>query len=147
MLTPSEKKLLPYMLQRSFAGDCLDLIKMRSLVPIEAEDEITGYKTTIVEMVFDPMRLAEVNGRFQAAGYIIPDKMNVIGVNEDGTILVWGGPNCVFWLRKGAPISEGLLDNIAFQDLGDLTQQFKIKNKKTEIDEMIAQLKQAYGSN
>jgi len=145
MLTPSEKNLLPYMLQRSFAGDCLDLIKMGSLVPIEVKDELTGYKTKIVEMVFDPVRLAEVNGRFAAAGYLIPEKMNVIGVNHDGTILVWGGPNCVFWLRKGEPISDGWDDNVAFQDLRDLTGQFKIKNKKPEIDDMIAELKKAFG--
>lgn len=144
MLTPSEKNLLPGMLQRSFAGDCLDLIKMRSLVPIEVVDEPTGYKTKITEMVFDPLQLAEVNSRFQAAGFLIPEKMNVIGVNEDGTILVWGGPNCVFWLRQGEPISEDWDDNVAFQDLRDLTGQFKIKNKKPEVDEMIADLKKAF---
>ena len=144
MLNPSEKNLLPQMLQRSFAGDCLDLIKMRSLVPIDVEDELTGYKTKIVEMVFDPTRIAEVNRRFEASGYRIPENMNVIGLNEDGTILVWGGPNCIFWLRKGEPISDGWDDNVAFQDLGDLTHRFKIKNKKAEIDEMIAQLKHAF---
>jgi hypothetical protein len=144
MLTPSEKNLLPGMLQRSFAGDCLDLIKMRSLVPMAVEDEATGYKTTIVEMVFDPKRLKDVNQQFETAGYRIPEKMNVIAVNEDGTILVWGGPNCVFWLEKGKPISEGWDDNVAFQDLRDLTGQFKIKNKKSEVDEMIAELKKAF---
>ena len=80
------------MLQRSFAGDCLDLIKMRSLVPVEVEDEPTGYKTKIVEMVFDPMQIPETNARFQSAGFLIPDEMNVIAVNGDGTILVWGTP-------------------------------------------------------
>jgi hypothetical protein len=116
---------------------------MRSLVPLKVVDEITGYRTTIVEMVFDPPRLAEVNGRFEAAGYKIPKRMNVIAVNKDKTILVWGGPNCVFWLKKGEPISEGWDDNVAFQDLRDLTGQFEIKNKKAEIDEMIAKLKAA----
>src|SRR5688572_8994678 len=100
MLTPSERNMLPGLLRRSFAGDCLDLIKMRSFVPIEVEDELTGYKTKIVEMVFDPLRLTEVNRRFETAGYLIPQKMNVIAVNADGTILVWGGPNCVFRLQK-----------------------------------------------
>jgi hypothetical protein len=146
MLRPSEKNLLPQMLQRSFATDCLDLIKMRSLVPIEVEDEVTGYKTKIVEMVFDPVRLSQVNKRFAAAGYLIPEEMNVIAVNEEGTILVWGGANCVFWLRKGKPIAKGLEPNLAFQDLRDLTGQFKIKNKKAEIDEMLAQLKQTFST-
>jgi hypothetical protein len=144
MLTPSEKNLLPHLLQRSFAGDCLDLVKMRSLVPIAVRNEPTGYEATIVEMVFDPGRLAEVNGRFEAAGFLIPEEMNVIAVNQDGTILAWGGPNCVFWLRKGEPISKGWDDNVAFEDLRHLTGQFNIKNKKAEIDEMITELKKAF---
>ena len=144
MFTPSESNLLPHMLLRSFASDYLHLIKMRSLVPIEVEDELTGYKAKIVEMVFDPKRLTKVNKRFEAAGYIIPEKMSVIAVNEDGTILVWGGPNCVFWLRKGEPIADGWDDNLAFQDLGDLTHRLKIKNKKAEIAEMVAQLKKMF---
>ncbi len=144
MLSPSEKNFLPHLLQRSFAGDSLYLIKMRPLVPIEVENDLIGYKTKIVEMVFDPSRIVEVNGRFEAEGFLIPEKMNVIAVNEDGTILVWGGPNCVFWLRKGEPISEGWDDNVAFEDLGDLTHRFKFKNKKAEIDDMIAQLKQTF---
>ena len=134
------------MLQRSFAGDCLDLIKMRSLVPVEVEDEPTGHKTKIVEMVFDPMQIPETNARFQSAGFLIPDEMNVIAVNGDGTILVWEGRlNCVLWLRKGKPISDGWEENMAFQDLRDLTGRFKIKNKKPEIDDMIAALKKAFG--
>lgn len=130
------------MILRSRAGDYLDLVKMRSLVPIEAEDKLTGYKTRIVEMVFDPLQMSETNKRFQAAGFLIPDEMNVIAVNNDGTILVWWGRlNCIFWLRKGEPISKGFDANLAFQDLGDLTHSFKFKNKKVELDEMIAQLK------
>jgi hypothetical protein len=144
MLTPAEKNLLPSLLQRSFAGDCLDLIKMRELVPIEVTDEITGYTTTIIEMVFEPTRIGEVNARFASAGYIIPEEMSVIAVNEDGTILVWGGLNSLFWLKKGEPIAKGWDDNLAFQDLRDLTGQFKIKNKKPEIDAMIADMKKAY---
>lgn len=147
MLTPSESKLLPHMLLRSYAGDCLHLIKMRAMVPIDLENSILGYKCRIVEMVFDPARMAEVNGRFTDEGYLIPEKMNVIAVNDDGTILVWGGANCVFWLRKGEPIAKGWDDNLAFEDLGDLTHRFKIRNKKPEIDEMIAELKRVFGSN
>lgn len=145
MLTQAEKNLLPSLLQRSFAGDCLDLTKMRDLVPIEVVDKITGYKTTIVEMVFVPTRIGEVNARFAAAGYIIPEEMSVIAVNQDGTILVWGGLNSLFWLKKGEPITKGWDENLAFQDLRDLTGQFKIKNKKPEIDAMVADLKKAYG--
>jgi hypothetical protein len=47
-------------------------------------------------------------------------------------------------VRKGEPI-EGAFDNLAFEDILDLTQRFKIKNKKVEIDGLIAQLKQKYG--
>ncbi len=134
------------MLQRSFAGDCLDLIKMRSLVPIEVEDELTGYKTNIVEVVFDPVHISETNARFQTAGFLIPDEMNVIAVNDDGAILLWEARlNCILWLRKGEPISDDWEDNMAFQDLRDLTGQFKIKNKKAEVDDMIAALKKAFG--
>jgi len=146
MLTPSERKLLPNMFQRSLAGDCLDLVKMKSLVPVEVEDELTGYRTKIAEMVFDPKRINEVNRRFKAAGYLIPDDMNVIAVNEDKTILVWGGPNCILWLRKGEPVSKGWEGNLAFQDLRDLTEKFKIKNKKVEIDDMIKQLDKTFGT-
>jgi hypothetical protein len=147
MLTPSERKLLPNMLQRSIALDCLDLVKMRSLVPVEVEDELTGYRTKIVEMVFDPTRLTEINRQFKAAGYLIPDDdVNVIAVNEDSTILVWGGANCILWLRKGEPVSKGWEGNLAFQDLRDLTEKFKIKNKKAEIDDMIKQLDQTFGT-
>lgn len=144
MLTPSEKKLLPQMLQRSFAGDCLELTKMRLLVPAEVEDELTGYKAKIVEMVFEPLRIAEVNQRFTASGFILPEETNVIAVNDDDTILVWGGANSVLWLRKGEPIHEDWEPNMAFQDLRDLTDRFNIKNKKAEIDDMIAQIKEAF---
>jgi hypothetical protein len=143
MLTPSERNLLLPMMLRSRAGDYLDLIKLRSLVPIDVEDRLTGYKTRIVEVVFDPMQISETNTRFQAAGFLIPDEMNVIAVNDDGTILVWWGRlNSIFWLRKGKRISKGFDANLAFQDLGDLTRRFKFKNKKVELDQMIAHLKE-----
>jgi len=35
-------------------------------------------------------------------------------------------------------------DNVAFEDLRHLTRHFNIKNKKAEIDEMIAELKKAF---
>jgi hypothetical protein len=117
---------------------------MKPLVPAEVEDKFTGYKAKIVEMVFDPTRLSEVNKRFEAAGFLIPEKMNVIAVNEDGSILVLGDPNGVFWLRKAEPIDDGWEANVAFSDILDLTQRFKIKKKKAEIDAMIVQLDQTF---
>jgi hypothetical protein len=145
MLTQSESNLLPHLLLRSFAGDCLHLLKMRQLVPIEVEDKLTRYKTRIAELVFDPARFSKINAKFRKAGYVVPKKMNVIAVNEDGTILVWGGVNSVFWLRKREPMSEDWEKNLAFQDLGNLTHRFKIKNSKVELDQMMAQLKQTFG--
>lgn len=134
MLTQSEFNLLPYMmLLRSTAIECLYLLKMRPLVPIEVKDKLTGYTGIIVEMVFDPQRVAEVNEQFRAKGYPVPEDMSVIAVNNGGTILMWGGLNSVFWLRKSKPIKKGEWDkHLAFQDLGGLIYVYgcKIKNKK-----------------
>jgi hypothetical protein len=143
MLTPSERNLLLPMMLRSRAGDYLHLVKLKSLVPVDVEDGLTGYKTKIIEVVFDPMHIAETNAKFRAAGFLIPDEMNVIAVIEGGAILLWQTTiNCILWLRKGEPISKGWNANLAFQDLGDLTHPFKFKNKKPEIDEMVAHLKE-----
>jgi hypothetical protein len=38
-------------------------------------------------------------------------------------------------------LDESLEENMAFNDIVDLTGRFKIKNKKTEIDGLIAKLK------
>ena len=73
----------------------------------------------------------------------MPDNFKAIAVTEDGTLLVWGGANSVFKLPKGGEI-KGLLDNLAFEDISDLTRLFKIKNTKVEIDALIAQLKEKY---
>ena len=35
--------------------------------------------------------------------------------------------------------------HLAFEGLSDFTEQFKIKHKKVEIDEMMAKLREAYG--
>lgn len=146
MLTPQEKNLLPSILQRSFASDCVDFAKIKSLVPREVECELTGYKTKVVEIVFDPFQIEQVNARFKADGYIFDDSMKVIAVTEDGSILLWGGCNSVYHLKRGETIT-GLLDekHLGFEDLLDFTQPFKTKRKKVEIDEMLAKLKEAYG--
>ena len=135
---------LTYLFQRSFASSCLDIVKMKAFVPCEVEDEMNDYKTTITEMVFDPLKITEINGRFEAAGYIIPEDFSVIAVTGDETVLVWGGVNSVYYLHKAEELDDSLEVNLAFNDIVDLTARFKIKNKKTEIDDLIAQLKQLY---
>jgi hypothetical protein len=146
MLTPFESNLLPSLLQRSFASRALDVAKMRAFVPCEVEDRLNEYKAKIVEAVYDPLCIPEVNARFRAAGYDFSDDMQVIAVTEDGSILLWGGLNSVFHLRKGEKIA-GPFDekHLAFNDILNLTNRFKIKNKKVEIDELIASLKKKYG--
>jgi hypothetical protein len=146
MLTPFEENLLPFLLQRSFASRALDVAKMKAFVPCDVDDRLNQYKAKIVEAVYDPLRVPEVNARFRAAGYDFPDDMQVIAVTDDGSILLWGGLNSVFHLRKGEKIA-GAFDekHLAFNDILDLTSRFKIKNRKAEVDELIAGLKQKYG--
>jgi hypothetical protein len=139
-------KLQQHLLQRIFASRALDVVKMKAFTPCEVEDRLNAYKARIVEMVFDPLRIEEVNGRFEAAGYLIGEGAQVIAVNEDGSILFWGGLNSVYHLKRGEQI-KGAFDNLAFNDILDLTQRFKSKNKKVEIDELIAQLKKKYGGD
>jgi hypothetical protein len=138
--------LLSFLLQRTFASRALDVVKMKVFIPCEVKNQLTSYKTRIVEHVYDPLRVPEVNGRFKAAGYDVGEDMQVIAVNEDGSILLWGGLNSVFYLRKGEKI-DGAFDetHLAFYDILDLTERFKTKNKKVEIDGLISQLKKTYG--
>jgi hypothetical protein len=140
--------LLPFLLQRIFASRALDIVKMKAFIPCDVENEFNGYKARIVEHVYDPLRIPEVNARFKAAGYDIGEDVQVIAVTEDNSILLWGGLNSIFHLSKGEKIN-GVFDgeHIAFNDILDLTERFKIKNKKVEIDELIAQLKKTYGGN
>src|SRR6266404_4303137 len=146
MLTSSESNLLPYLLSRTYASRALDVAKMKAFVPCEVDDRLNNFRARIVEAVFEPLRIPEVNARFRAAGYDFTDDMQVIAVTEDSSILLWGGLNSVFHLRIGEKI-EGAFDEkrLAFNDILDLTQRFKIKNKKVEIDELVAQLKKTYG--
>jgi hypothetical protein len=119
---------------------------MKAFVPCEVENQFKTYKTRIIEHVYDPLRVEEVNQKFKDAGYDVDDDdVHVIAINEDGSILLWGGLNSVFHLRKGERIAHCLdTKHIAFNDILDLTNRFKIKNKKVEIDELIAKLKMKY---
>jgi hypothetical protein len=146
MLTPSESNLVSFLLQRSFASRALDVVKMKKFIPCEVENQFKTYKTRIVEHVYDPLRIREVHARFRTAGYEFSDDMQALAVTGDGEILLWGGLNSVFHLPKGEKIN-GVFDeqHLAFNDILDLTERFKIKNKKVEIDEFIAQLKSTYG--
>jgi hypothetical protein len=146
MLTPFEENLLPALLHRSFASRALQVAKMKAFVPCQVDDPLNKYKATIVKVVYNPLCVPEVNATFKAAGYDFPDDMQVIAVTEDGSILLWGGLNSVFHLRKGETIA-GMFDakHLAFNDILDLTDRFKIKNKKVEIGELIAKMKSKYG--
>jgi hypothetical protein len=146
MLTSSDSNLLSFLLSRTYASRALDVIKMKAFVPCEVDDRLTNYKARIVEAVFDPLRIPEVNARFRAAGYDFTDEMQAIAVTGDGSILLWGGFNSVFRLGKGEKM-EGEFDekHLAFNDILHLTNRFKIKNKQVEIDELVAQMKETYG--
>ena len=145
-------KLPVHLLRQDYASRCLDLLKMKSLVPRDVECPPNQFKRRIVEVVFDPLRIREVNARFKADGYVFEDGTPedtdgggtaVIAVNDDGSILVWGGMNSIYCLPKGER-STGFLDKIAFDDIAHLVRLFPIKNKKAEIDAMIEQLKRHY---
>ena len=135
-----------FLAQRTTASRALEVVKMKVFIPCEVENQFKTYKTKIVEHVYDPLRVEEVNARFKAEGYDVDDEdVHVIAVNEDGSILLWGGLNSVFHLRKGEKIAHCLdTKHIAFDDILDLTNRFKIKNKRVEIDELIAKLKTKY---
>ena len=129
------------LMDRFYVTRALDVVKMKGFVPCVVEDRLNKYEARIVEVVFDPLRVEEVNDRFRAEGFTFDDSMQVIAVNDDGSILLWGGANSVFHLRKGETIA-GAFDetHLAFNDIVDLTARFKIKNKKPEIDELMAAL-------
>jgi hypothetical protein len=117
--------LFQYLLQRSCAGDCVELVKLKEHVPCEVEGNHTGYRAKIVEVVFDPLHLHEVNAKFKADGFEFDDGLQVIAVNEDGSILLWGGLNSVYHLRRGERIKSAFdPEHLAFEDLRDLLNPF-----------------------
>jgi hypothetical protein len=136
--------LLRHSLKKSYASECLTLLKMRELVPFEVEATHSDFKAKVVEMVFDPFKIKEVNARFASAGYPVLDGLEVIAVNEDGSILLWGGAAGIFYARKGEPFDEGWEENSVYDDVLDLIGRFNIKHKKAEVDEMIAKLQTHY---
>ncbi|HTL30061.1 MAG TPA: hypothetical protein VL282_12605, partial [Tepidisphaeraceae bacterium] len=123
---------LKFLMQRSFASQALSIVKMKQFVPCDVQNQFGTYKSRIVDVVYDPLRVEEVNARFKKDGCGVAESdPQVIAVNEDGSILLWGGLNSVFHLRKGEE-TEHCLDrkHMAFQDIVDLTNLFKkIKNK------------------
>ena len=124
----------------------LDIVKMKAFIPCDVDEPRRGYKTRIVELVYDPVCVPETNARFKSAGFDFPDDMQVIAVCENGEILLWGGLNSVFHLARGETIGGGFdSKHLAFNDILDLTNRFKIKNKKVEIDQLIGKLKEKYG--
>ena len=127
-------KIPTHLLQRTLASRALDIVKMKAFTPCEVDDHLNDYKAKIVEVVFDPLRIPEVNGRFEAEGYNVGDGMLVIAVNEDGSILLWGGANSVFHLHKGEKIA-GPFDekHLAFNDILDLTGRFKVQSSKVKF--------------
>ncbi len=131
------------MLLQSNATRCLDLIKMKPLMPCTVDDRVNKFKCTIKEVVFDPSRVEDVNKQFVASGYNLREDFDfkVIAVNDDDSILCWGGLNSVYHLKKGETIGGGF-DNLAFNDIVHLTEKFNIKNTKTEIKAMIAKLRE-----
>jgi len=145
MLTSFESNILPSLLMRSLASRALDIVKMKALVPCDVDEPRRGYKTRIVEAVYDPLCVPETNARFKSEGYDFPDDMQVIAVCENAEILLWGGLNSVYHLPKGDKFAEIGGKYMAFNDILDLTNRFKIKNKKVEIDELIGRLKEKYG--
>src|SRR5690348_5765676 len=97
---------LQHLLQRSYAGDCVELVKMKAHVPCKVERPQTGFRATITEIVFDPLRLQEVNAQFRADGFDFEDDLQVIAVTEGGSILLWGGLNSVYHLGRGERIKS-----------------------------------------
>src|SRR5687767_2154864 len=96
--------LLPYLLQQAYVTRALDVVKMKAFVPCDVEDETTGYRGRISEIVFDPVRIPEVNDQFKSDGFNVDNGMQVIAVNDDDSILLWGGLNSIFHLRRGEQI-------------------------------------------
>lgn len=133
-------------LGRVMASRALEVLKLRGFVPCDVRCHRTGFKARIIELVFDPLRIAEVNARFSAEGYLVGERMTVIAVTDNGSILLWGGANSVYHLGRGEALPD-ILSNIAFEDILHLTGPFRIKNTKAEIDRFISDLRAAETPN
>jgi hypothetical protein len=138
------------LLRQHYASRCLELIKMKTLVPRDIECPPNNFKRRMVEVVFDPFAVKEVNDRFRAEGYLFDEASTddeqgtgVIARNDDGSILLWSGMNSVYCLAKGERIT-GFLDKIAFDDIAHLVRLFPMKHTKAQINDMIEQLKRHY---
>ena len=140
--------LFVHLAQRDYASRCLDLEKLKGRVPFDVASPGGEFKGRVVEVVFDLMATEQVNARFKAEGFILKGiaddaSSKVIAVNEDESILFWGGMNSVYYLRKGERI-DGVFGNIVFEDIARLVRPFNFKHKKPEIDAMIEALKKKY---
>jgi hypothetical protein len=133
-----------HLVQRLFATRFLQLEKMKQMVPRTVKAQCASRRITVAEVVFDTLHIDKVNAKFKRRGFVFDDRMHVIAVTDDGSILLWGGANSVFHLRRGQRIS-GPLDekHLVFEDISHLTDLFEIEVKKKEVDEMISQLKRA----
>jgi hypothetical protein len=134
-----------YLTNRMIASACLDVLKLKPFVPCEVRDARSELHTKIVEIVFDPLRIDDVNRKFKAAGYEFDAETTmVIAVTDDDSILVWTGNSGVSQVRKSGS-ADRPRERRAFSDILGLTFPFKIKNKKAEIDAMLAELRSVYG--
>lgn len=139
MLDPQRDAPLP--LVPMIASHCLDILKLGDFVPFEIELSETGSKATIEEIVFDPLRIYEVNDKYRQAGFEIDEQFSrVIAVMADGSILVWFGHTTIYLLEKD---TDKKIE--AFNDLLDLTFDFNIKNKRPEINGLLREMRECYG--
>ncbi len=138
---------ISHVVQRLFATHFVQLEKMKHLVPRKIKSQCSSRRMTIAEVVFDPLQIEKVNAKFKGSGFLFDDPMHVIAVNDDGSILLWGGANSVFHLRPGERI-RGALDekHLVFEDIRHLTDLFGIEVKKKDVDEMISKLKARWSS-
>ena len=129
-------------IQRSFATHFVKLEKIKALVPRTIKAQANGRPIKIKEIVFDPLQIKQVNARFTDKGFILDEKKYVIAINDDRSILVWGGANSVFRLRTGARITRSSdPKRLAFEDITHFTGAFEVEATKKEVDAMVAILK------
>lgn len=103
------------LLQRTYASRALDVAKMRDVLPCDVDDRLTGYHGRIVEVAFDPLRIEETDLHFRDAGYGVDDDLHAIALTEAGELLLWGGFNSIYALKKGERV-VGVSDHLAFND-------------------------------